>query len=97
MFNFKSKKELNKQIAELRKRNADLGIENDNLKLSIERHREITRDLRSEIEEEHLENYNQHKKLLAIERIVNKPFGSYKNALNTIKEIKRELADGNLN
>lgn len=97
MFNFKSKKKLKEQITELRKKNITLSIEKSNLETSLKRYEEITKDLRSEIEEEHLENYNQHKKLLAISRIANKPFGSYKNTLNAVKDIKNELADGKSN
>lgn len=87
----------NERICILEAKIGRLQQENENLKLSIKRYEEITKDLRSEIEEEHLENYNQHKKLLAISRIVSKPFGSYKNTLNAVKDIKNELADGNLN
>lgn len=54
------------------------------------------KDLRAEIEDEHLENYKNHKKLLAIENLLKEQdYNSIENLKNKIRTIlnKKELVD----
>ena len=53
------------------------------------------KDLRSEVEEEKIENYNQHQKLLAIEKLLSQQdYGSVDNLKNKIRTIlKKELVN----
>ena len=56
---------------------------------------EVHKDLRNEIEYEHLENYNNHKKLLEIERLLRQQdYNSIDNLKNQIRTIlnKKELS-----
>lgn len=66
-----------------------------NAERKIEELEEVHHDLRCEIEYEHLENYNNHKKLLEIERLIRQQdFNSIDNLKNKIKTIlnKKELS-----
>ncbi len=70
-----------------------------NLKISedkIKKMKESQEELRSEIEEEHLENYRNHRKLLAIRKVLQEQ--DYNNIDNLKKKIttildKKELVD----
>ncbi|MBR3002896.1 MAG: hypothetical protein IKF38_04995 [Clostridia bacterium] len=54
---------------------------------------ETNKDLRNEVEEGKIENYNQHQKLLAIEKLLSQQdYGSIDNLKNKIRTIlKKEL------
>lgn len=57
----------------------------------INKQDESLKDLRRQIEEEHLENYNQHRKLLAIDRMIKEQnFNSIDNLKNKIRTILDE-------
>lgn len=61
---------------------------------TLKRQEDVIKDLRTENEEEHLENHNQHKKLLAIDRAIKEQdFNSIDNLKNKIRTIldKKEL------
>lgn len=69
-----------------------LKIEEDKIK----KMKESQKELRSEIEEEHLENYRNHRKLLAIRKVLQEQ--DYNNIDNLKKKIttildKKELVD----
>lgn len=60
----------------------------------VKRLEESQKDLRAEIEEEHLENYRNHRKLLAIKRVLQEQdYNSIDNLKNKITTIldKKEL------
>lgn len=62
----------------------------------IERLEMSQKDLRSEIEDEHLENYKHHRKLLEIEKLLQEQdYNSIENLKNKIRTIlnKKELVD----
>lgn len=64
------------------------------LKNKIETQKLIISDLKEEIEHEHLENYKNHKKLLAIRNLLKKQdYGSFENFKNRLRTImyKKEL------
>ena len=64
------------------------------LKNKIETQKLIISDLKEEIEYEHLENYKNHKKLLAIRNLLKKQdYGSFENFKNRLRTImyKKEL------
>lgn len=71
----------------------------ENLKIAedkIKNMKESQKELRSEIEEEHLENYRNHRKLLAIRKVLQEQ--DYNNIDNLKKKIttildKKELVD----
>ena len=92
---FKNKERLSILEAQI----GSLQVENSKQKDKISRLEEEKQKIKEELENEHLENYEQHKKLMQIERLLNNPFGSYKNLLqfkNKVQQIlKNELADGN--
>lgn len=57
---------------------------------------ETQKELRTEIEDEHLENYRNHKKLLAIEKLLqDQDYNNIENLKNRIRTIlnKKELVD----
>lgn len=68
----------------------------ENAENKIKRLEESQKNLRYEIEEEHLENYKQHKQLLAIEKLLKEQdYNSIVNLKNRIKTIlKNELDVG---
>lgn len=60
----------------------------------IEKQEETIKDLRYEIQEEHLENYRHHRKLLAVDKAIKEQnFNSIDNLKNKIRTIldKKEL------
>lgn len=64
------------------------------LKKKINRQEESIKDLRAEIEDKHIDNYNHHTKLLAIDRVIKEQdFNSIDNLKNKIRTIldKKEL------
>lgn len=95
MFGFKnySKKELKEElneayikITELNSKLKDFEKENKFLK-------DANRDLRHDIEEEHLENYNQHRALLNIKKLIEKTAGeTFKSMSDLKKDINKELS-----
>ena len=88
------------EYLKLQQLNVDLKIESERLRNKIEKLEVEKQGIKQDLEEEHLENYKQHKKLLAIEKLLNLTFGSYKELLkfrNKVQNIiKNELADTNL-
>lgn len=84
------------EYLELTKKIADVERTNNILSNSIAKLEKEKQSIKQDLENEHIENYEQHKKLLQIERLLNNPFGSYKNLLqfrNKVKEIlKNELS-----
>lgn len=86
---FRKTKELQSLVDESRK---TLKIAEDKIK----KMKESQEELRSEIEEEHLENYRNHRKLLAIRKVLQEQ--DYNNIDNLKKKIttildKKELVD----
>ena len=86
---FRKTKELQSLVDESRKA---LKIAEDKIK----KMKESQEELRSEIEEEHLENYRNHRKLLAIRKVLREQ--DYNNIDNLKKKIttildKKELVD----
>lgn len=64
------------------------------LKNTVNKQEESIKELRTEIEDEHLENYRHHKKLLAIERLLQEQdYNNVENLKNRIRTIlnKKEL------
>lgn len=58
------------------------------LQRKIDRQEESQKDLREEIENEHLENYKNHRKLLEIEKVLQEQdYNSVKNLKNKIRTI----------
>ena len=74
--------------------------DNERLKNKIEDLEEEKQNLKRDLENEHIENYEQHKKILKIENALKTNFGNYSNLLkfrNKVQSIiKNELADANL-
>ncbi len=69
----------------------------EDLKMKIRRQEESIQDLRNEIEDEHIENYRNHRKILAIDNLMKEQdYNSTKNLKNKIKTIlyKKELDVG---
>lgn len=67
-----------------------------NAENKIERMEENQKNLRAEIEEEHLENYRNHRKLLAIEKLLQEQdYNNTENLKNKIRTIlnKKELVN----
>lgn len=71
----------------------------ENLKIAedkIKNMKESQKELRSEIEEEHLENYRNHRKLLAIRKVLREQdynnIDNLKKKITTIRD-KKELVD----
>lgn len=83
-------KELNKKIM-------DAERTNNILNNSITRLEQEKQRIKKDLECEHIENYEQHKKLIAIEKLLNVPFGDYQSILKFRNEvraiIKEELAN----
>lgn len=65
------------------------------LQRKIYKQEESQKDLRREIEDEHLENHNNHQKLLAIEKILQQQdYNSVENLKNKIRTVlNRELSN----
>ena len=64
--------------------------------MKISKLEETQKELRTEIEDEHLENYRNHKKLLAIEKLLqDQDYNNIENLKNRIRTIlnKKELVD----
>ena len=61
------------------------------LKKKMNKQDKAMKDLRAEIEDEHVENYNHHRKLLAIDRVIKEQdFNSIDNLKNKIRTILDE-------
>lgn len=67
----------------------------EELQNKIDRQARSQGDLRREIEDEHLENYNNHQKLLAIEKLLKEQdYNSIENLKNRIRTIlNKELSN----
>ena len=85
------------EYLDLESERAELKKENDRLSKKILALEDEKQRIKNDLEEEHLENYRQHKKLLAIKKLIGKSLGSYKNLLDIVKDIKKELADSESN
>lgn len=82
------------EYLELEREKADLKVENIRMNQKIKALEEEKQSLRNDVDSEHLENYKQHKQLLAIERIMKSAtYGNYNSLLNAVKEIKKVLAN----
>lgn len=57
----------------------------------VKRQEETMKDLRSQIEDEYLENYRHHRTLLAIKRLVINFDYRQSNSINVIRKINNEL------
>lgn len=73
----------------------------ENLKIAedkIKKMKESQEELRSEIEEEHLENYRNHRKLLAIRKVLQEQdynnIDNLKKKITTILDKKELISDG---
>ena len=71
--------------------------ENSRQKNQIKRLEEEKLNIKKDLENEHLENYEQHKKILTIERLLNNTFGSYKDLLEFRNKIKALVSDSQSN
>lgn len=90
---FTTKRKLKQELIEANRKIDKLEIELEDFKKENEFLKESNGDLRNEIEEEHLENYNQHKVLLNINKLIeNTADGTYISILNITKAIKKELS-----
>ena len=85
-------KETQANLAKARCDKVELEIENDRLKKKIATLEDNINSLQRDIENEHLENYNQHRIILATQRHISKPYGNYMSAVAIIKDIKKELS-----
>ena len=87
---FKTKRKLINEQAKVKNRDIlinDLSNQKECLK-------QQNKDLRSDLEEEHLENYNLHTKLLKIQKLIDKTAtGNYKSLLELRNKIKEELSN----
>ena len=74
--------------------------DNERLTKKIENLEKEKQNIKSNLEDEHLENQEQHRQLLKIEKLLKGKFGSYIDLLNFKNKvqsiIKNELADANL-
>ena len=90
---FTTKRKLKQELTETYRKIDKLEIELEDFKKENKFLKESNGDLRNEIEEEHLENQNQHKVLLNIKKLVeNTADGTYISILNITKAIKKELS-----
>ena len=80
------------QIATLKNQIKDLENELDRLECSNLKWQDENKKMRDELNSEHLENHEQHRKLLYIEKRVKEPFGTIKDALDLKKDIKNVLS-----
>lgn len=81
------------EYLDLESERAELKKENDRLSKKILALEEEKTRIKNDLDKEHQENFRHHKKLLAIKKLISKSLGSYKNLLDIVKDIKRELAD----
>lgn len=85
-------KETQANLAKARCDKVELEIENDRLKKKIATLEDNINSLQREIENEHLENYNQHRTLLAIKKETQGAYGNYITLLQKFNSIKKELS-----
>ena len=78
-------KKLHKKIVKAKER------EINELENKIKRQEEAMKNLRGQIEDEHLENYRHHKTLLAIKRLVINFDYRLSNSIQVIRKINNEL------
>ncbi len=91
---FETKKSIKEQLINVNIERANLEKENNLLKKSIKNFEESQKDLRHDIEREHIENYKQHRKLLNIQELIDKTaYGTYIDLLKFRNKIKKELAN----
>ena len=91
---FKTKRKLLNEQAKVK--NRDILIED--ITKQNKQLREENSTLRNELEDEETDNYNQHRILVKIEQLLNKPYGTYKDLLDFRNDVKKELSrtlDGN--
>lgn len=75
-------------------------LQEENKKLKAENKKVSNENvsLRNELEDEHLENCQQHRKLFKMKQALSKPYGTYKDLLEFRDNIRKELSttlDGN--
>ena len=90
---FTTKRKLKQELTESYRKIDKLEIELEDFKKENKFLKESNGDLRNEIEEEHLENCEQHRVLLNINKLIeNTADGTYVSILNITKAIKKELS-----
>ena len=85
------------EYLELEKEIAELKVEKIRRNTKIKELEEEKKNIKNDLEIEHYENFVQHKKLLAIERLLSNPFGSYKDLLQFRNKIKALVKDSQSN
>jgi len=78
-------KKIHKSIVKAKER------EIEELRKSLKNKEECIKDLRTEVEYKHLENYKHHRTLLAIKRLVINFDYRQSNSINVIRKINNEL------
>ena len=76
---------------------AELKVEKIRMNTKIKELEEEKQNIKKDLENEHLENCEQHRKLLAIQRLLSNPFGSYKELLQFRNKIKALVKDSQSN
>lgn len=85
------------EYLELEREIAELKVEKMRMNTKLKTLEEEKQNIKSDLENEHLENYEQHKKLLSIQRLLSNPFGSYKDLLQFRNKIKALVNDSQSN
>lgn len=80
------------QIATLKNQIKDLNDEIDRLECANLKFQDENKKMREELDCEHLENYEQHQKLLYIEKRIKEPFSTIKDALDLRNDLKKVLS-----
>lgn len=86
---FKIKRRLLNEQAKVK--NRDVLIED--LENKIKQLKDENKYLRSELEEEHLENCNQRRKIVKILQLLDKPFGTFRSLLSFRNKVKDVLSN----
>lgn len=85
------------EYLELEREIAELKVEKMRMNTKLKTLEEEKQNIKNDLENEHLENYEQHKKLLSIQRLLSNPFGSYKDLLQFRNKIKALVNDSQSN
>ena len=85
------------EYLELEREIAELKVEKMRMNTKLKTLEEEKQNIKNDLENEHLENYEQHKKLLSIKRLLDNPFGSYKDLLQFRNKIKALVNDSQSN
>ena len=91
---FKTKRKLLNELDKMKDKVKNRDILINDLSNQKECLKQQNKDLRSDLEEEEIENYNLHRKLFEIEQLINKTStGNYKSLLDLRNKIKEELSN----